>query len=109
MWKLVDTSSKNFLVNQAENWNSKDNWEFKENGAFISIQNISKNQVIPIVLTIDADSDKIKEAELNGRKIAAFLSEPFFAIGGVFVPPQSYFSHVYRCPVYTLHRSDNVF
>ena len=49
--------------------------------------------------------DKIKEAELNGRKIAAFLSEPFFAIGGVFVPPKSYFSHVYRCPVYTLHSS----
>merc|ERR1711976_601344 len=63
MWKLVDASSQKLLINQAENWDSKDNWEFKENGAYISIQNISKNQVIPIVLTIDADSDKIKEEE----------------------------------------------
>ena len=63
MWKLVDASSQKCLINQAENWDTKDNWEFKENGTFISIQNISKNQVIPIVLTIDADSDKIKEAE----------------------------------------------
>ena len=63
MWKLVDASSQKFLINQAENWDSKNNWEFKENGAFISIQNISKNQVIPIVLAVDADSDKVKEEE----------------------------------------------
>ena len=63
MWKLVDASSQKCLINQAENWDSKDNWEFKENGAYISIQNISKNQVIPIVLTVDLDSGKVEEEE----------------------------------------------
>jgi len=38
----------------------------------------------------------ILAAEAQGRKIAAFICEPFFVIPGVYPTPPSYFKHVYK-------------
>merc|ERR1712242_55626 len=40
--------------------------------------------------------EKIRLAEAKGRKIGAFLSEPMFVIPGIFIPPTSYYQHVFR-------------
>ena len=40
--------------------------------------------------------NKILQAEGKGRKIGGFLYEPMFTIPGVFIPPQSYYQHVFR-------------
>ena len=40
--------------------------------------------------------NKILQAEAKGRKIGAFLYEPMFTIPGVFIPPPSYYQHVFR-------------
>ena len=39
---------------------------------------------------------KILQAEAQGRGVAAFLGEPLFVIPGIFIPPPSYYSHLYR-------------
>ena len=49
------------MINQADKWKSKDNWEFIENGSFISIRNISNNEMLRMVLTVDIDTLEIKE------------------------------------------------
>ena len=40
--------------------------------------------------------NKILQVKAEGRKIAAFLYEPMFVIPGVFIPPSSYYQHVFR-------------
>jgi len=40
--------------------------------------------------------EKILQAEAKGRKIGAFLFEPFFVIPGVFIPPKSFYQNVFR-------------
>ena len=40
--------------------------------------------------------NKIIQAEAKGRKIGGFLYEPMFTIPGVFIPPRSYYQHVFR-------------
>jgi len=40
--------------------------------------------------------EKIRLAEAKGRKIGAFLYEPMFVIPGIFIPPTSYYQHVFR-------------
>jgi len=39
---------------------------------------------------------KILQAEAQGRGVAAFLGEPLFVIPGIYIPPQSYYRHLYR-------------
>lgn len=46
--------------------------------------------------------NKIIQAEAKGRKIGGFMYEPMFTIPGVFIPPPSYYQHVFR---FVLHRS----
>ena len=38
----------------------------------------------------------IVRAEAKGRGVAAFLGEPLFVIPGIFVPPVSYYKHLYK-------------
>ncbi|BFZ17685.1 hypothetical protein BsWGS_20723 [Bradybaena similaris] len=38
----------------------------------------------------------IQKAKQNGREIGAFISEPIINRGGMVVPPENYFAHVYR-------------
>jgi len=40
--------------------------------------------------------NKILQAESQGRGIAAFFGEPLFVIPGIFIPPISYYKHLYR-------------
>jgi len=40
--------------------------------------------------------EQILKAEANGRKIGAFLYEPFFVIPGVHIPPKSFYQNVFR-------------
>ena len=40
--------------------------------------------------------NKILQVKAEGRKIGAFLYEPMFVIPGVFIPPSSYYQHVFR-------------
>ncbi|CAG5121673.1 unnamed protein product [Candidula unifasciata] len=38
----------------------------------------------------------IQKAKQNGREIGAFISESIISAGGIVVPPENYFTHVYR-------------
>ena len=40
--------------------------------------------------------NKILRAEAQGRGVAAFFGEPLFVIPGIFVPPASYYRHLYK-------------
>jgi len=40
--------------------------------------------------------NKIIRAEAQGRGVAAYFGEPFFVIPGIFVPPVSYYKHLYK-------------
>jgi len=40
--------------------------------------------------------NKILRAEAQGRGVAAYFGEPLFVIPGIFVPPASYYRHLYK-------------
>ena len=40
--------------------------------------------------------NKIIRAEAQGRGVAAYFGEPLFVIPGIFVPPASYYRHLYK-------------
>ena len=63
LWKLDGTT----LVNKKEEWKSNDKWEFIEDDeSLISIRNITTNEFIPLVLTVDMDTKEVTEkASLN--------------------------------------------
>ena len=39
---------------------------------------------------------KILRAEAQGRGVAAYIGEPLFVIPGIFIPPVSYYKHLYK-------------
>jgi len=92
---LIDISPK--MHHRVKNYKKKDHVHIAKlpdlfRGKFRS----EKVEEDPGLLYAREVENKIVRAEAQGRGVAAYFGEPLFVIPGIFIPPASYYRHLYK-------------
>ena len=94
---LADTERDNLVISRIKNYKKTDHVHIAKlpdtfRGKFRS----EEVEGDPGLLYARDVENKILRAEAQGRGIAAYFGEPLFVIPGIFVPPASYYRHLYK-------------